>query len=97
MELQLASCALALDSGSVDDPESYLHDFLDYQVEVGRQANSPMGEWMVENAEAARASFAAGDTADVEARGSAANNGEPVDADAGSLHQRCASLGVELP
>jgi hypothetical protein len=86
----------AFDSGSVTDLESYAQGFLDRQVEIGRRADSPMGTWMVENAEAARAHLAAGDTADVEAKGEAANNGEAVKADEGSLQARCSSLGVEL-
>lgn len=87
----------ALDSGSVRDPESYVQSFLDQQVEIGRRADSPMGTWMVENAEAARAHWAAGDTAEVEAKGQAANNGEAVKADEGSLKVRCSALGVDLP
>ena len=87
----------AFDSGSVGDPESYLQGFFDRQVEIGRRADSPMGTWMVENAEAARAHWAAGDTADVKAKGEAANNGESVKADEGSLQVRCSALGVDLP
>jgi hypothetical protein len=87
----------AFDSGSIRDPESYAQDFLDRQVEIGRRADSPMGTWMVENAEAARAHRAAGDTSDVEAKGEAANNGESVEADEGSLKARCSRLGVEMP
>ena len=87
----------AFDSGSVRDPEAYVQGFLDRQVEIGRRADSPMGTWMVENAEAARAHWAAGDTADVEAKGQAANNGEAVKADEGSLKVRCSALGVDLP
>lgn len=86
----------AFDSGSIRDPESYVQSFLDRQVEIGRRADSPMGTWMVENAEAARAHWAAGDTADVEAKGEAVNNGEAVKADEGSLHDRCSRLGVEF-
>lgn len=85
------------DSGSVNDMNEYIHDFLDQQAEAGRRADSPMGIWMVENAEAARAHWVAGDTADVEAKGSALNNGEAVEADEGSLQTRCSNLGVELP
>lgn len=87
----------AFDSGSVPDPESYLQGFFDQQIEIGRRADSPMGIWMVENAEAARAHWAAGDTAGVEAKGQAANNGEAVKADEGSLQVRCSALGVDLP
>lgn len=87
----------AFDSGSVGDPESYLQGFLDRQIEIGRQADSPMGAWMVENATAARAHWAAGDTSDVEAKGESANNGEAVKADEGSLQVRCSALGVILP
>lgn len=85
------------DSGSVSDPESYMQGFLDRQTEIGRQADSPMGTWMIENAEAARTHWAAGDTADVQAKGRAANNGEAVKADEGSLQARCSALGVDLP
>jgi tellurite resistance protein len=87
----------AFDSDSFGDPESYLQGFFDRQVEIGRLAESPMGTWMAENAEAARAHWAAGDTADVEAKGQAANNGEAVKADEGSLEVRCSALGVDLP
>lgn len=86
----------AFDSGTAQDPESFVQSFLDRQVEIGRRADSPMGTWMVQNADAARAHWAAGDTADVAAKGQAANNGEAVKADEGSLQARCSRLGVEL-
>lgn len=87
----------AFDSGSVGDPEAYLQGFFDRQVEIGQRADSPLGTWMVENAEAARAHWAVGDSADVKAKGEAANNGEAVTADEGSLQVRCSALGVDLP
>jgi hypothetical protein len=87
----------SMDSGAAGDAETIVHSFLDQQVRIGQQADSPMGVWMVQNAEAARSSWLAGDTADVEAKGEAVNNGEAVQANEGSLQARCSRLGVELP
>lgn len=86
------------DSGNMgDDPDAYAEEFFASWERIGAEADSPMGDWMIENAEAAKAAQASGDTAEVEEQGEAANNGESVEVEEGSLQERCENLGVTLP
>lgn len=85
------------DSGNIGDPDARVDTFLDTWTQIGIDANSPMGDWMVENAALARAEYESGETAETEGKGEALANGESVEADEGSLQDRCQNLGVTIP
>jgi hypothetical protein len=85
------------DAGKMGDPTAYAKKFLASWAAIGKEADSPMGNWIVANAKAAAAAQAAGNTATAQAKGEAAANGTSVTADQGSLQTRCANLGVKIP
>ena len=85
------------DAGKMGDPTAYVNKFLASWTTIGKAAHSEMGNWLIANAKAAKAALASGNTAGTEAKGEAANNGESVQADKGSLQTRCSNLGVKIP
>lgn len=85
------------DNGNIGDPDARVDAFLAAWTQIGIDADSPMGDWMVENAALARAEYESGETAETEERGEALANGESVEADEGSLQHRCQNLGVTIP
>lgn len=81
---------------TMSDMDRLIHDFLDSQVAIGQSADTPMGNWMVEDAEAVRAVWESGDTGEEEDMGSNINNGLTVEPQEGSLVSRCENLGVDV-
>jgi len=77
------------------DPTAYEKSFVASWKAIGKRADSPMGDWMIKNIEAAEKAQQNGDTT-AEEKGSASNNGAPVTADEGSIQLRCTNLGVTL-
>lgn len=83
------------DAGTMGDPAAYEKTFVASWKTIGRRADSPMGDWMIKNIEAAEKAKQNGDTT-AEEKGSASNNGASVTADEGSIQTRCTNLGVTL-